>query len=99
MKEGRGARGARALFLSLRRVVMEQRDLELIQKHSHNDKSLASLYHEHLDFERKLEKYNNKPFLTPSEEVERKNLQKMKLRGRDLIERILQEYRKADSLS
>jgi uncharacterized protein len=78
---------------------MEQRDLELIEKYITNDKALEALYQEHLDFERQLEKFNSKPYLTPSEEVERKNLQKRKLVGRDMIERILQEYRKRASLS
>ena len=78
---------------------MERRDVELIEKYRVNDKALDALYAEHLDFERQLEKYDNKPYLTPSEEVERKNLQKRKLRGRDEIERILADYRKQDSLS
>ncbi|MFA4874901.1 MAG: DUF465 domain-containing protein [bacterium] len=78
---------------------MEQRDVELIQKHSVNDKSLESLYLEHLDYERQLEKYNNKPFLTPSDELEKKNIQKRKLKGRDEIERILAHYRNQESLS
>jgi uncharacterized protein len=78
---------------------MEQRDVELIQKCMANDKVLESLYHEHLDFERQLEKFNNKPFLTPVEEMEKKNLQKKKLKGRDEIEKILEEYRRQDSLS
>jgi len=78
---------------------MERSDIELIQKHTANDKILESLYREHLDFERKIEKYNNKPFLTPSEEMERKQLQKLKLAGRDRIEMILREYRKKESLS
>ena len=78
---------------------MEQRDLELIERHVANDKVLEALYREHLDFERQLEKMNNKPFLTPNEEMERKALQKRKLAGRDRIEEILREYRKRDSLS
>lgn len=78
---------------------MEQRDLVLIQEHIVNDAVLESLYKEHVDFEKRLEKYNNKPYLTPSEELERKNLQKRKLKGRDMIEGILRKYRKEDSLS
>lgn len=78
---------------------MEQRDLVLIQEHIVNDAVLESLYKEHVDFEKRLEKYNNKPYLTPSEELERKNLQKKKLKGRDMIENILRKYRKEDSLS
>lgn len=78
---------------------MEQRDIELIKRYSIGNKVLESLYHEHQEFERQLEKYNNKPYLTPGEELERKTLQKKKLKGRDLIEGILREYRKEDSLS
>lgn len=78
---------------------MEQRDLVLIQEHIVNDAVLEALYKEHVDYEKQLEKYNNKPFLTPSEELERKNLQKKKLKGRDMIEEILRKYRKEDSLS
>ncbi len=78
---------------------MEQRDVELIQRYVTNDKNLEALYREHLDYERQLEKLNNKPYLTPVEEVERKNLQKKKLRGRDEIEQILAQYRKQETLS
>lgn len=75
---------------------MEKRDMELIEKYVATDEALSALYREHLDYERKLEKLNNKPFLTPSEEVERKNIQKLKLLGRDKIEGILRGYRSAD---
>jgi uncharacterized protein len=78
---------------------MERTDLELIERHVANDKVLEALYHEHLEFEHLLEKMNNKPFLTPHEELERKTLQKRKLVGRDQIERILQTYRKQETLS
>ena len=61
---------------------MERQDVELIERFRVNDKALDALYAEHLDFERQLEKYDNKPYLTPSEEVERKNLHLI-----DLIQR------------
>ncbi len=78
---------------------MDQRDLDLIQQHITENKKLEALYAEHLDFERQLEKFNSKPHLTPMEEVERKTLQKRKLQGKDLIESILQQYRRQESLS
>ncbi len=78
---------------------MEQRDLKLIEQYAVDNKKLEALYQEHLDFERQLEKLNSKPFLTPAEEVERKKIQKMKLAGKDMIENILQEYRKQELLS
>ena len=46
--------------------------LKIINKNISNDQALKSLYLEHLDFERQLEEYNNKSYLTPSEEMERK---------------------------
>ncbi len=72
---------------------MESRDLKLIEQHISENEVLAALYKEHIDFEKQLEKFDNKPYLTPAEEMERKNLQKLKLKGRDRIENILQEYR------
>ena len=78
---------------------MERRDLEIIGNKLESDKALKMLYDEHLDFERKLEKYNNKPYLTPFEETERKTLQKRKLRGRDMIEDILKRYRRTSMMA
>lgn len=74
---------------------MENRDLELIERYSAENGTLAALYHEHLEYERRIEKYNHKPYLTPMEELERKQLQKMKLAGKDRIEGILKDYRKS----
>lgn len=73
---------------------MEQRDLELIESCVRKDKELASLYKEHVDYEKQLAKLDNKLFLTPEEEVLHKELQKKKLLGKDRIESILGKYRK-----
>lgn len=72
---------------------MEKGDLELIEQHVSEDPVLKALYDEHVGFERKLDKLNRKPFLNPKEESEKRDLQKKKLLGRDLIERILIKYR------
>lgn len=72
---------------------MEQRDLELIERHITTDTNLKKLYEEHLDLEKKIEQINQKLTLTPAEEMEKKNLKKVKLRGRDQIEFILKQYR------
>ena len=76
---------------------MEQQDIELINSHLKEDSHLAGLYKEHVSFERRLAKLDNKLFLTPDEELERKELQKKKLKGKDLIEQILNKYRGANS--
>lgn len=72
---------------------MERQDVELIQVHIKKDPQLQTLYKEHLDYEKQLAKLDNKLFLTPEEEVQRKELQKKKLLGKDRIEDILRKYR------
>lgn len=72
---------------------MEKRDIELIQMYVKSDYVLKSLYEEHLELERRLQHLNGKPVLTPTEEVERKKMQKVKLAGRDRMEDILTKYR------
>jgi uncharacterized protein len=72
---------------------MEQRDLDLITKHREQDAELNRLWQEHLEFEEQLEVFNKRVYLSPTEEMERKTLQKKKLKGRDQIERILVRLR------
>jgi len=72
---------------------METRDLELIKRHITTDSALKKLYEEHMDFEKRLEEFNQKIALSPQEELEKTNIKKHKLRGRDQIEFILRKYR------
>lgn len=76
---------------------MEPIDLELIKVHISEDRDLAGLYKEHVDYEKKLAKLDNKLFLTPEEEVLRKELQKKKLLGKDRLENLLKKYRNGAS--
>jgi uncharacterized protein len=73
---------------------METRDLELITEWTEKDPELKRLWEEHLEFEDQLAAFNKRVYLTPSEELERKTLQKKKLKGRDQIERILIKIRR-----
>lgn len=75
---------------------MEKRDIELIEKYSMNDKVLAELYREHLDFEKKIGELEHKHFLTADEEFKIRDLKKKKLMGRDRIESLLRKYRAAE---
>jgi uncharacterized protein len=72
---------------------MEKYDEELISQWVDKDPELKRQVEEHLEFERKLEELERKAFLTTDEETERKNLKKLKLRGKDQIETILNKYR------
>lgn len=72
---------------------MEERDVELIAKLIKDDEELKRYVDEHIEFEKKLDKFGRKPYLTPDEELERKKIQKLKLAGRDRVEEILSKYR------
>ena len=72
---------------------METRDLALIEEWKEKDPELKRLWQEHLEFEEQLAAFNKRVYLSASEELERKTLQKKKLKGRDLIERILIKLR------
>jgi hypothetical protein len=72
---------------------MEKRDLDLIAKWQDHDPELKRLWQDHLEFEEQLEVFKKRVYLSPAEEMERKTLQKKKLKGRDQIERILVRLR------
>jgi hypothetical protein len=72
---------------------MEKRDEELIQTLLEREPELRRYYEEHVDLERQLESFQQKRYLTPEEEVEKKRLQKLKLAGKDKIMEILSRYR------
>ncbi|HNQ85059.1 MAG TPA: DUF465 domain-containing protein [Deltaproteobacteria bacterium] len=72
---------------------MEETDLKLIRKLIPKDRELKVLWDEHLDYEEKLEQLNKRRYLSTEEEIRRKELQKLKLHGKDRIEEILRRYR------
>ncbi len=73
---------------------MEENDIELIHKLLPKDEELRRLWAEHLELEKKLDQYNKKHYLTNQEELKRKEIQKLKLAGKDRIEEILSKYRR-----
>ena len=72
---------------------MEKKDEELIQSLMVHDPELRRYYEEHLDLERQLAEFNRKLYLTPEQELERKQLQKRKLHGKDRMMKILDKHR------
>jgi uncharacterized protein YdcH (DUF465 family) len=72
---------------------MSQKDYDLKKKLMEENPEYRALAEEHEDFERKLEEFNRKPYLTPAEEIDRKNIQKQKLKGKDKMEKILKKHR------
>jgi hypothetical protein len=72
---------------------MEKADEELVARWVDQDPELKRRIEEHQEFERQLEEFNRRPYLTAEETVERRRIQKLKLAGRDRIEQILAHYR------
>jgi len=72
---------------------MEEADELLIKKYIHQDEELRNYVEDHEKLEADIENYNKRIYLTAEEEIEKKNLQKRKLRGKEQIYRILHKYR------
>jgi uncharacterized protein len=72
---------------------MEEKDEALIRTLLEREPELRRYYEEHVDLERRLGAYQQKHYLTPEEEVEKRRLQKLKLAGKDKIMEILSRYR------
>ncbi|MCX5842929.1 MAG: DUF465 domain-containing protein [Deltaproteobacteria bacterium] len=72
---------------------MEEADELLIKKYIQKDEELRKYVEDHEKLEADLEGFNKRIYLTAEEEVEKKNLQKRKLRGKEQIFRILARYR------
>lgn len=72
---------------------MEEKDEALIRTLLEREPELRQYYEEHVDLERRLGAFQQKLYLTPEEEVEKKRLQKLKLAGKDKIMEILSRHR------
>jgi len=77
---------------------MEKQDLELIEQLMDRDPELKQYVEKHREYERQLETFNRRSYLTTVETIERKRLQKLKLAGRDRIELILAQHRQKENL-
>jgi uncharacterized protein YdcH (DUF465 family) len=77
---------------------MEKNDQELINQLVDRDPELKKFVEQHREYEKLLEEFNRRPYLTTAETMERKRLQKLKLAGRDRIEQILAQHRYKESL-
>ena len=72
---------------------MEESEELLIKKYIGQDEELSKYVKDHERIESDLEEYNRRIYLTPEEELEKKNLQKKKLLGKEKIYKILTKYR------
>jgi uncharacterized protein len=68
---------------------MEDYDQSLVERLFDGNPRFRLLYEEHQLLEKELQKLNQKAFLSSEEEVEKKKVQKLKLAGKDEMDRIL----------
>jgi len=68
---------------------MEKNEEQMILSLLDQDAELKRCYDEHLDLERQIALFQEKSYLTPEEEFEKKRLQKLKLAGKDRMMDIL----------
>ncbi|MBN1382729.1 MAG: DUF465 domain-containing protein [Deltaproteobacteria bacterium] len=73
---------------------MEDAEESLIRKFIHQDDELKQYVEDHRKIEEDLENFNKRIYLTAEEEIQKKNLQKKKLIGKEKIYKILEKYRK-----
>ncbi|MBN1958060.1 MAG: DUF465 domain-containing protein [Desulfuromonadales bacterium] len=65
-------------------------DQTLLQNLIENNPRFRMLYEEHNLFEKQLSEFEKKSFLSPQEEMDKNKIKKMKLVGKDEMEKILQ---------
>ncbi|NOY13413.1 MAG: DUF465 domain-containing protein [Deltaproteobacteria bacterium] len=64
-------------------------DQNVLQTLLNSNPRFRMLYEEHIIFEKQLSEYEKKGFLSPHEELEKNKVKKMKLAGKDAMEKIL----------
>jgi uncharacterized protein YdcH (DUF465 family) len=72
---------------------METEESALIEHLKQTNPEFRQLAEEHVQYERQLEEYNNLRFLTSEQELQKKQVQKFKLRGKDRMAELLKEYK------
>jgi uncharacterized protein YdcH (DUF465 family) len=72
---------------------MAEKDMDLIQRLSEENPRFRKLHEEHILFEKQLQELDERTYLTPDEDLERKKIRKLKLAGKDEMESILREHR------
>ncbi len=68
---------------------MEGLEQEVVNTLVNENPRFRLLYEEHLFFEKQLQDYESRRYLSPEEDLDRKKIQKMKLAGKDEMHRIL----------
>ncbi len=72
-------------------------DPTLLEKVQGENEEFKKLYEKHLDLKHRVEKLNKLSFLSPEQELEKKTVQKQKLKGKDRMIQIIEQYEASPS--
>jgi len=72
---------------------MEMEEKVLIEHLKQTNPEFRQLMDEHLQYEHQLEEFNKLRYLSSEQELEKKRVQKIKLRGKDRMAEILKEHK------
>ncbi len=75
---------------------MALKDEEIIERLMKEDTSFRQMKLQHLEYEKQLEDYQKKSYLTPAEQQEVHRLKKMKLALKDKMYKEIMDYRKRE---
>ena len=70
---------------------MAEIDQSLIQQLCEENPHFRKLHEEHLLFEKQLQELDERVYLSPEDELDRKKIQKLKLAGKDEMAKIFRE--------
>jgi uncharacterized protein len=69
----------------------------LLEKVQGENEEFKKLYQEHLNLKVRVEELNKMNFLSPEQELEKKTVQKQKLKGKDRMIQIIEQYQASPS--
>lgn len=72
-------------------------DPTLLEKVQGENEEFKKLYEEHLGLKNRVEELNKMHFLTPEQELEKKTVQKQKLKGKDRMIEIIEQFQASPS--
>lgn len=67
-------------------------DQDLLERAKKENPEFKKLFDEHTALKSRVDDLNKKKFLNPEQEIEKKNIQKLKLRNKDLMNKIISDY-------
>ncbi len=75
---------------------MDARELEILTKYAARDQELKTLWDDHKLYENQLEKLESRPYHTPAEEQQIRQIKKQKLDGKTRMIEIVRRYLNAE---